>query len=200
VSLPVSDAAFELLGACVHSLRFGFGGPLDYPYAPARLATENPPPALFRRLVAASPPPSRAGAPWQTGMTLDGRLFDPSDRSAELDKVRYDEGTASLDAPDPAQIVLDRYFSVARQQQKVSFPGPDRGRYLLSIPYWSPIPPSAEDVVKEVEYYGIFRMDWSKRPESNWVAVSFGEFWPAERDSADVIIPLGECDEGCPKI
>src|SRR3954471_10571307 len=100
VSLPVSDAAFELLGACVHSLRFGFGGPLDYPYAPARLATENPPPALFRRLVAASPPPSRAGAPWQTGMTLDGRLFDPSDRSAELDKVRYDEGTASLDAPD----------------------------------------------------------------------------------------------------
>jgi hypothetical protein len=196
MSQAVSDAAFELLGACVHSLRFGFGAPIDYPYTPVPLATENTPPALFRRLQAASPPPTREGAPWPTGLTRNGEPFDPGDPS-DLDKVVRDEDAASLDVPAPGAIVLDRHFSLPRQHQKVAFPGPDRGRYVLSVAYWTPVPPSGEEVVKEVEYYDVFRMEWDKRPESDWVAVSFDAFWPPERDSADVLIPIGECDEGC---
>jgi hypothetical protein len=201
MSHPVSDAAFELLGACKHSLRFAFGAPLDYPYAPAKLAVDNQPPALFRRLQAVSPPPARDGDPWQTGMTLDGRPFDPSDPdtcAGRLADVKHDEGAASLDTPDPEKIVLDRWFSVPKQPSKMSFPGGDEGRYLTSIAYWSPIPPSATEVSVGVEYYGSFRMDWVRPPRDRWVAVSLDAFWPAERDSADLIIPLGACDDQCP--
>ena len=196
---PVSDAAFELLGACVHSLRFAFGAPLDYPYAPAPLAGENPPPALFRRLQVSSPPPGRDGTAWQTGMTLDGKPFHPDDLSGRLAEVQHDEGLASLDLADPEKIVLDRWFSVPRERHPMSFPGPDRGRYLLSIGYWSPVPASGESVTRDVEYYGSYRMDWVRRPAEDWVALSFDAFWPPERDSADLIIPLGECDELCPR-
>jgi hypothetical protein len=198
MSQPVSDAAFELLGACVHSLRFAFGAPLEYPYAPARLADENPPPALFRRLQAASPPPSRNGEPWYTGLSLDGKPFQPSSFADRLAEVKYDEGAASLDAPDPQRIVLDRHFRIPRQQQTMAFPGPDCGRYLTSIDYWSPIPPSADATVEQVEYYDTFRMEWDRAPVGDWVAVSFDAFWPPERDSADLIIPLGDCDGHCP--
>jgi hypothetical protein len=39
-------------------------------------------------------------------------------------------------------------------------------------------------------------MVW-KRVPSDWIAVSFEAFWPPERYSADLIVPLGECDESC---
>jgi hypothetical protein len=134
-------------------------------------------------------------------MMLNGRPFDPEEGSADLAEVQVDEGAASLDVPDPDTILLDNYFSQPRQQQKMAFPGPDRGRYLLSVAYWSPVPSSGDEVVKEVEYYNSYRMEWTKPPKKfDWVAVSVNAFRPAERDSADVIIPLGECDEGCPKI
>jgi hypothetical protein len=195
----VSDAAFELFGACVHSLRFALGAPLNYPFAPARLARKNPPPALFRRVQAASPPPDRDGEPWPTGMTRSGEPFDPDQPPDRLAEVRYDEGIASLDAPDPDKIVLDRRFSVPRRQETMAFPGPDHGRYLLSIPYWAPpIPPLQDRAEEVVEYYGEYRMDWDLSSKTAWVAVSFDAFWPPERDSADLIIPIRECDESCP--
>jgi hypothetical protein len=197
---PVSDAAFQLLGACVHSLRFGFGAPLDYPYAPARLAKKNPPPALFRRLQAASPPPDRDGGRWETGMSRAGRPFDPNRSPDQLAEVEVAEGAASLDLPDPGTIVLDRWFSVPRRQQTMAFPGDDRGKYLTSIRYWAPpIPPLQDRAEELVEYYDEYRMEWDRSPEKRaWVAVSFDAFWPPERDSADLIIPLGRCDEFCP--
>jgi hypothetical protein len=195
----VSDAAFELVGVCVHSLRFAFGAPLNYPHAPARLAKKNPPPALFRRLQAASPPPDRDGEPWHTGMTLAGEPFDPDRPTDRLAEVKCDEGAASLDLPDPEKIVLDRWFSVPRRQETMALPGPDHGRYLLSIHYWAPpIPPLQDRAEELVEYYGEYRMDWDRPPVSAWVAVSFDAFWPPERDSADLIIPIRECDELCP--
>jgi hypothetical protein len=200
MSQPSSDAAFELLGACVHSLRFAFGTPIGYPHASARIAEGSPPPALFRRLQAVSPPPAREGAPWQKGLTLDGKPFDPDTPSDRLAEVRYDEGMASLDLPEPETVVVDQWFTVPRQRHVMSFPGPDRGRFLVSIDYWSVIPESAKEIEKEVLYHGTYRMDWDKRPESDWVAVSFDAFWPPERDSADLIVPLGGCDEACPSL
>src|SRR5687768_17033227 len=103
---PSRDAVFELHGACVHSLRFSFYAPLDYPYAPAKVADENPPPVLFRRLQAVSPPPTRKGAAWHTGMTLDGKPFDPAGSRDRLVHVKHREGVDSLDAPEPENVVL----------------------------------------------------------------------------------------------
>jgi hypothetical protein len=195
---PVSDAAFELLGACVHSLRFSFGAPLDYPYAPARLAEDNPPPALFRRVQAASPPPAREGDLWQTGLTIDGTPFDPQQHFTRLGDVQTPEGARPLDLPQPEEIVLDLLFSVPRQRQTMTFPGDDRGKYLLSVPYWKPPADSGDAATRQVEYFATHRLQWTKQPQDRWVALSFDAFWPAERDSADVIIRLGDCDDRCP--
>jgi hypothetical protein len=196
---PLSDAVFELHGVCIHSLRFAFGAPLEYPYAPGRLAQDNPPPALFRRLQAVSPPPTRDGEPWQSGMTLDGKPFQPSEWSDRLAEVEHDEGLPSLDVADPGNVVLDSGFTVPRSRKTVAFPGPDHGKYLTSIGYWSPIPKGATEVRKDVEYYDTYRLEWTRAPQTEWVAISFDAFWPPERDSADVILRLGKCDAECPR-
>jgi hypothetical protein len=198
MSIPVSDVAVEIVGACVHALRFTVGTPLGYPYAAAGIATTNPPPALFRRVQVASPPPARDGEAWSVGMILDDKPFEPDALSERLAEVRLEEGVASLDVPDPEKIVLDRWFSVPRQTGTMTFPGADFGRYLLSVHYWNPAVAGGESVTKQVEYYGTYRMEFDRRPADEWIALSIDNFWPAERDSADLIIPLRECDEDCP--
>ena len=197
---PISAAVFELHGACVHSLRFSFGAPVDYPYAPAEVTEDDPPPALFRRLQAASPPPARKGVPWHAGMTVDGEPFDPAGPLDRLAEVKQADGTEGLDSPEPESVVLDWLFDVPRGRQAVTMPGADRGRYLLSVPYWKPASRTGGSVTKSVEYFVSHRVEWAKKPQADWVAVSFDGFWPAERDSADVLIPLGECDNVCPQI
>ena len=194
---PVSDAAVELLGACRHSVRFAFGAPLDYPYAAARLVRDNPPPVLFRRVMAASPPPDRDGAPWTTGLVTPGGPFQPGG-GTPLGEVWAEEGAIALDLPAPDDIVLDWWFSVPRARQTMTFPGSDRDRCVLSVPYWSPVPPSGDPVTKQVDYFAIHRVPWARPPRDGWVALSFDGFWPAERDSADMIAPLGSCDASCP--
>jgi len=195
---PSSDAAFELVGACIHSLRFAVGAPVGYPDAPAPFATENPPPALFRRVQVASPPPGREGKPWWTGMTLDGKPFEPDGWFDRLADVQHDDGIPSLDAADPDTVVLDRGISMPRRRHTMYFPGPDRGRYLCSIFYWTGIPPNADEGHAVVDYYDEYRMEWDRTPTDRWVAVSLDAFRPPERDSGDLIIPLGDCDELCP--
>ncbi|WP_436532442.1 hypothetical protein [Actinoplanes sp. HUAS TT8] len=179
-------------------MRFSFGGPVDYPYAPAKVSAEQPP-ALFRRMQAVSPPPSRRdGTPWQAGMTLDGKPFDPAGPRNRLAEVEHAEDVDGLGAPEPETVVLDWMFDVPRERQTVAMPGEDAGRFLLSVPYWQPASDSGKTVSKTVEYFGTHRVEWAQRPRSEWVAVSFDGFWPAERDSADMIIPLGDCDDRCP--
>ena len=192
-----SDAAFELHGACKHSLRFSFAAPVDYPYAPAKLAEDNPAPALFRRIQVASPPPTRKGEPWQTGLTLDGQPFDTADAVHRLADVRHPEGAVNLDQPSPETIVLDWMLEIPRRKHTVIAPGEDEGKLLLSIPYWNPAEASGGSISKAVDYYATHRVEWTKQPEDDWVAVSFDSFFPKERDSADILIPLGECDDLC---
>lgn len=194
---PISDAAFELISACVHSIHFSFGTALDYPYAPAKLAEQNPPDALFRRLQAVSPPPARGGAHWSTGMTLDGRPFDPDGPLARLADVRRDPGVPSLDLPEPETIVADEWFSVLRRRTPMSFPGPDSGQYLLSVDYWNPLQQSGDPVTEQVDYHVTHRVEWKRPPRDGWVAVSFDGFWPPERDSADIIVPIRPCGPDC---
>ncbi|WP_143232627.1 hypothetical protein [Actinoplanes regularis] len=162
------------------------------------MSTMIPAPALFRRVQVVSPPPSRAGESWQTGLTLDEKPFQPGVVPSRLAEVKVEEGAPALDLPDPQSIVLDRWISVPRQAGTVEFPGPDVGQYLLSVQYWNPVGPGEKSVTKKVEYHGTYRIDFDGPPASDWIAVSFDAFWPPERDSADVLIPLGDCDENCP--
>jgi hypothetical protein len=193
---PISDAAVEILGACRHSLRFAFGAPIGYPYAAARFARDNPPPALFRRVQVAWPPPKREGAPWQTGLTTDSGDFDPDNPPKRLRDVRPPEGAISLGPPEPDTIVLDWWFSVPRARQTMTFPGADQDFTVLSVPYWN------ELQVAHVEYFATHRLsfpaDRTDQKRGDWIAISFDAFWPPERDSADVIAHLGDCDVHCP--
>ncbi len=198
MSQPTSDSAFEVFGACIHSLRFALGAPVGYPDTRASFPVDNPPPALFRRVQVASPPPGRAGRPWWTGMTLDGKPYQPNGLAERLAEVRHEDGIPSLDAADPDSVVLDRMVTMPRRQHTMSFPGEDIGRYLCSIFYWTGIPPHATHADVTVEYYEKYRLDWERTPEDGWVAVSLDGFWPPERDSGDIIIPIGDCDEECP--
>ncbi|MCO8274953.1 hypothetical protein M1L60_30665 [Actinoplanes sp. TRM 88003] len=191
-----SDAAFQLFGACVHSLRFAFGAPLGYPYARPLADEGGTPESLFRRIQVASPPPTRDGEPWPTGMTLAKQPFDPETGAGKLADVSCADGIPSLDAPDPGTVVLDEWFRVPRQEGQFDFPGDDQGRYMLSINYWSPIPDGAASATKTVAYYNDdLTMKWS-RPVTvgQWVAISFDAFFPLERDSADLILQIQECD------
>ncbi len=196
---PSSDAAFEVFGACVHSLRIALGAPVGYPDAPARFVTDNPPDALFRRLMVASPPPGRQGQPWWTGLTLDGKPFQPNDWNDRLAEVKHEDGIPSLDAADSDTVVVDRVLTMPRRRRTMTFPGDDRGRFLCSIFYWPGIPPDADEVDVEVEYYDTYRLTWDRTPTDGWVALSIDGFWPPERDSGDLIIPIGECDDECPR-
>jgi hypothetical protein len=198
MSQPVSDAAFELLGACIHSLRFAFGAPIGYPYAVAPLAEENPPPALFRRVLAASPPPRRDGTPWESGLVLGSEPFQPAFPPGDLSQVKPIEGAPSLDLPSPEAMVLDQLITIPRKQKKMVFPGTDRAGYVLSVGYWDPIPESEVETIVEVEYWEEFILPWDGAvTKDSWVAVSFDGFWPPERDSADLIIPIRDCNETC---
>ncbi|WP_436532542.1 hypothetical protein [Actinoplanes sp. HUAS TT8] len=194
----ISEAAVELAGACVHSLRFAVGAPLDRPYAKVELSTTNPAPALYRRLQVVSPPPTRDGEPWPTGLTLEDKPFEPSELPHRLSDVRITEGTPSLDLPDPERIVLDRWISIPRQQGSMEFSSIGDDRYVLAVQYWNPVPAGEQSVTKELQYYATYRLDFDRPPASDWIAVSLDAFWPPERDSADLLIPLGDCDEHCP--
>ncbi|MBU2666108.1 hypothetical protein KOI35_21570 [Actinoplanes bogorensis] len=198
MSVGLSDAVFTLTSACVHSLRFSFGAPLGYPYG-VPLSEDAGQKALFKRIQAASPPPTRGGQSWPTGMKLAGQPFQPESGVAKLAEVVCEEGIPSLDEADPGSIVLDEWFRIGRREETVKFPGDDQGRYTLSIKYWSPIPDGQASWERTVSFFDdIYCMTWKRElVVGEWVAISFDAFWPAERDSADVLIPIAECDEHC---
>ena len=125
---------------------------------------------------------------------------DVTSGADRLAAVKHEAGIASLDVAAPTSIVLDEWIRVQRVEEPrtVTNPGADRGRFLLSIDYWNGIAEGEKSAQRDLRYYGEYRMPWSRVPEGRWVAVSFETFFPPERDSADMIIPLGACDARCP--
>jgi hypothetical protein len=188
----ISDAAVEILGACRHSLRFAYGAAVGYPYAAATLPRSNPPEALFRRVQVAWPPPERQGELWQTGLRTPSGPFDPDNPPEQLRDVWAQEGAIALNQPAPETIVLDWWFSVPRTKQTMTLTGADQQLAVLSVPYWKG-PETAH-----VDYFAIHRLNFTKEPRGDWIAISFDAFWPPERDSADLIAHLGDCDAFCP--
>ncbi len=189
------DAVFDFLQVCRNGiqLKLGVRAP-THPQGPP----EKPPRAIYRRIQAASPPPTRDGRPWDLGIrvkdgTEDGqplRVADGDD-SWKRRGVYHLEGIPSLDQPTPNTIVLDRWMAVAAVQAHpttFAFTNEVDQRGFLSVSY--PQPHIGDDGVTPVgvAYFEQYTFHWARPlPARAWVAISFDRFWPPERHSADYI-------------
>jgi hypothetical protein len=190
------DAVFDVLQVCRNGIRLKFGV-----RAPTR--PQGPPErrlrAIYRRIQAAYPPPTRDGRPWEYGIrvadgTEDGqslRVTDGDD-SWKRQGVFHLEGIPSLDQPAPDTIVLDGWLTVPAVQASpttFTFTNEVDQRGFLSASY--PQPPIGD---VGVAYFDQCTFYWTRDlPSDAWIAVSFDRFWPPERDSADYIARVEDC-------
>jgi hypothetical protein len=190
-----ADAVFDFPQVCRNGVRLNLG---------VRVAThpqgspENRLRALYRRIQAASPPPTRDGRPWEHGIrvkdsTEDGqplRVADGDD-SWKRRGVFHLEGIPSLDQPAPSTIVLDRWLAVPAVQANpttFAFTNEVDQRGFLSVSYPQPLTGDAGVTPVGVAYFEQYTLYWTRQlPPGAWVAISFDRFWPPERDSADYI-------------
>jgi hypothetical protein len=122
----------------------------------------------------------------------------------------YWEGIASLGVPADDTIILDKQLTIpfvhtlappageaqaARPEMFMAIgPPPQQARLgFLSVPYPQPDPGQVE-----VNYKATLTCRWKTGPElkvGNWIAVSFDQFTPPERSSADYIAQIRACTE-----
>jgi hypothetical protein len=193
------DAIFDFVQICSHRVKLIFG--ITPPTNP-QASPENRLTAIYRRIQAASPPPSRAdGRSWEFGILVKDdeknlrplRLADGDD-SWKGRTVDFVEDIASLGQPEPGKIVLDEWLRVpAKPFDRPFTSGPDRLGFL-SASY--PQPATGEDGKTQVrvDYNAVFDLRWSRAPESRWVAFSFDRFQPPERESVEFI---GQVQKDC---
>jgi len=189
------DAVFDFLQVCRNGIRLKFGVRVPtHPQGPPEKRLR----AIYRRIQAAAPPPTRDGRPWELGIrvkdgTEDGqplRVADGDD-SWKRRGVFHLEGIPSLDQPTPNTIVLDRWLAVPAVEAHpttFAFTNEVDQRGFLSVSY--PQPPIGDAGVTQVgvAYFEQYTLDWSRELSPGaWVAISFERFWPPERDSADYI-------------
>jgi hypothetical protein len=206
----ISDAAIEVLKVGRDGIRFRFGAELRLPgekYEPPRPPSDALPVKRFW-VTAASPPPTRDGLPWESGLLLNDptaqgapTAFQPTGRSQggtekwQLYGVNWDEGILPLDEPPPGTIVLNQALLVPFEWERemVVNRNPDPLGFL-SIAYEQP-DEKAESTSVGVNYYGEYTLPWSKRLNpGDWVAISFDRFTPPERKSADFITQVQPCN------
>ncbi len=195
------DAVFDFPQVCRNgiALKFGVRDPTHPQGAPEMRLR-----ALYRRIQAASPPPTRDGRPWELGIrvkdgTEDGQPLRVAggDDSWKRRGVFHLEGIPSLDQPTPNTIVLDRWLAVPAVQAHpttLAFTNEVDQRGFLSVSY--PQPPIQDEGVTRVgvAYYNQHTFHWARQlPPGAWVAISFDRFWPPERDSADYIAQVEDC-------
>ncbi len=196
-----ADAVWDALQVCRNGVQLKLGirtstHPQDSP--------ENRLRALYRRIQAASPPPTRDGRPWEYGIrvkdgTEDGQPLRVAagDDSWKRQGVFHLEGISSLDQPPPGTIVLDQWLAVPAVQANPTtfdFTNEVDQRGFLSVSY--PQPPIGDAGVTPVgvAYYEQRTLRWTRQlPAGAWVAISFDRFWPPERDSADYIAQVEDC-------
>ena len=189
------DAVFDFLQVCRNGIRLKFGVRVPtHPQGPPEKRLR----AIYRRIQAAAPPPTRDGRPWELGIrvkdgTEDGqplRVADGDD-SWKRRGVFHLEGIPSLDQPTPNTIVLDRWLAVPAVEAHpttFAFTNEVDQRGFLSVSY--PQPPIGDAGVTQVgvAYFEQYTFDWTRELSPGaWVAISFERFWPPERDSADYI-------------
>lgn len=205
-----SDAAIEVITVCRDGIRFRFGAELHLPeqpgYTPPR-PPEDALPALYDkyRITAASPPPRRNGGPWQKGLYVahESRpAFDP-DSSAETVSgqwqqhgITWDDPIPPLDQPPLETIVLDQALPVQFEWKRtMTFEKAPDPLGFLSVPYKQPYDYDPEYKSVGVNYYGEYTLAWNKPLSPGaWVAISFDRFERPDRESADYITQVQDCN------
>jgi hypothetical protein len=197
-----SDAFMTVQHVCRDGIRFRLGLQWRDLASPGKTLV-----ARYLRISAASQPPRRVGgADWQDGIrvrdgTDDGRPFQATSNDWKRQGVFQLEGTPSLDQPEPGTIVLDRWLAVPAVPAEhaaataFTFTGRPNPRAFLSVPY--PQPPIGANGVTEVPvcYADTFDLRWTRPLNAGaFVAISLDRFWPPERDSADYIAHVEDCD------
>lgn len=195
----MKDGVLDFVTVGHDHLTFRLGLQWHEPLRPA-LPPDSLLPARYVRLQVASPPPRRVdGTRWDDGLVVaGGGRFDRAEPPAD-GRVDPLHGVAPLRQPDPGTIVLDRWLAVpavppTRALTRTFAMGaadPDIGPLsFLSVPYpeWS-IDGRRLDVAG-VDYYCEGRIDWDRRVDGGWIAVSLDRFFPPERASADYIVQV----------
>jgi hypothetical protein len=124
----------------------------------------------------------------------------------------YQEGIASLGEPPANTIILDKLLTIpfvhtlaapdgpapaARPEMFMAIGPPSSEDRLgfLSVPY--PQPPPGQ---VEVNFKATLTCEWKASPvpleedeEKNWIAISFEQFTPPERSSADYLARIQDC-------
>lgn len=197
-----SDAVFDFLRVCRHGSRLKFG---VRPPSGSRAAPERRLRALYTRIQAASPPPTRDGLDWWFGIRLNNGTENgqplgatDGDHSWRGQGVFHVEDIPSLDQPDPGTIVLDRWLAVpAAQASPTTFAFTNKVDQVgfLSASYPQPRVEDGAVTLVAVDYYGVYDIRWSRElPLNSWVAISFDRFFPPERNSVEFLAPVGDCD------
>jgi hypothetical protein len=205
----VSDAVIDQVRACPHSLQFRLGLQFRRPENQAPLL-ESPLPARYLRIQAASPPPRRIDrSRWQKGLrvydgTENGRKFDASDPSWRQSGVFPLEGISPLDQPPSNTIVLDQWLDIPAVAPAAALtttftltpPKPrsaETTNHFISVAYPMPVVSGGELEVAGVTYYREAVLPLTEAKD--WIALSFSQFYPHDRESADYIIEVETCSE-----
>jgi hypothetical protein len=214
MSRPSSDGLIDVLRVGRDGIRFRFAAQLHLPGYP----NDHPPaaalPTLYQWVQGASPPPARAGNPWQDGIrvyddTENGRAFALSSRGQSLDDawqrrgVFWLEGIPNLDPPKPETIVLDEQLDVPfRWAMEVPITEDPDPRGFLSIPYpYPPLEQAGTITYVGVDYFGEYTLAWTRLLEpGEWVAISFDRFQPPDRPSADYLAQIEDVNLFAPTV
>lgn len=213
MSHSTKDAAIEVIRVGRDGIRFRFGaelhlpeGPDDPPYDPPRPPGESLQAEPSRwRITAASPPPTRDSQHWAWGLTLGAGggespvAFDPVGVGGpdwRTVGIGWTEVIPALDEPAAETIVLDKELPLAFEWgREMTFRNEPDPLGFLSVWYRQPFEYEPPLTSVGVNFYGEFTLAW-RRPLSpgDWVALSADGFKPADRDSADFITQVEDCN------
>jgi hypothetical protein len=110
--------------------------------------------------------------------------------------ISWVEGIPSLDKPPPETVILDQALAVQFEwSREMKFNDEPDPLGFLSIPYPQPYDYDPKLTSVGVNYYGEYTLPWSKPLSPGaWVAISFERFENPERQSADFITQVQDCN------
>jgi len=201
-----SDAVIDVLRVGCDGIRFRFAAQLHLPM----FHPEGPPKQALPTLhgvwiQAATPPPNRTSesgvsSSWEQGIRVQdgseaGRPFaaptlDPAqDHRWKQQGVFCQKGIPALGEPDRDKIVLDQGLTVPFEWgREIPFRDEVDPMGFLSVRYPQPRTKVGEVTYVGVNYYGEYTLPWNQPLQpGTWVSISFDQFRPPNRTSADYI-------------